>query len=146
MKKRWIVTIPYLHRFVVETEEGEDPLTKAHEEGNGTIVGYQDEEAVVEPWDNVMKSSGDELQEDGMRVLHLAPRDKAKREKQIAEIIDKLCGAIKDGSKAMRDLLADDKWELAKQIVAELNKEGAGLGNMSEPIIVSVLDRMTPGA
>lgn len=50
---------------------------------------------------------GDELQEGGMRVLHLAPRDQTKREKQVAEIIDKVCGSIKDGSETMRALLAD---------------------------------------
>ena len=44
----WIVEIPYIHRFTVVADTAAEALAAAHDEGNGTIVSYDDEAATVE--------------------------------------------------------------------------------------------------
>jgi len=47
----WVVTIPYYHRFTVEAVDEQDALQTAHDEGDGVIISYDDDQAVVEPFE-----------------------------------------------------------------------------------------------
>ena len=47
-KHYYYVTIPYYHRFLVVAVDEEDALEVAHLEGNGTIIRYDDDAALVE--------------------------------------------------------------------------------------------------
>ena len=41
-RHHYTVTIPYYHRFTVVASSEEEALEKAHSEGDGTIMGYED--------------------------------------------------------------------------------------------------------
>ncbi len=45
----WVVTIPYFHKFTVEAETEAAAIEQAHNE-TGVIVGYDDDQAEVEPF------------------------------------------------------------------------------------------------
>ena len=47
-KHRYVVTIPYYHRFTVTAENEQEALEVAHSEGNGVITGYDDDQADIE--------------------------------------------------------------------------------------------------
>lgn len=51
-KHHYQVTIPYYHRFIVVAESEEEAIEAAHSE-TGTIMGYEDELAVVEMVDEL---------------------------------------------------------------------------------------------
>lgn len=44
---KYRVVIPYFHEFHVEANSGMEALEKAHS-ADGTIIGYDDSEAVIE--------------------------------------------------------------------------------------------------
>mgnify|MGYP001594611496 FL=1 len=52
MNHHWSVTIPYFHRFTVVAEDAHQALIEAHNQ-TGVIVGYEDDDAVVELADDV---------------------------------------------------------------------------------------------
>ena len=52
-RHHYTVTIPYYHRFTVVASSEEEALEVAHGEGEGTILGYEDEMAVVTLADDV---------------------------------------------------------------------------------------------
>ena len=55
----YTVTIPYYHRFTVVASSEEEALEKAHSE-EGTIIGYEDDLAVVEIADEVFGAPEEE--------------------------------------------------------------------------------------
>jgi len=46
--KTYRVVIPYYMEFIVEAEDHYHALEVAHSEGNGKIISYDDEGAIVE--------------------------------------------------------------------------------------------------
>ena len=53
MSHHYVVTIPYYHRFVVVADDEKHAVEVAHSEGEGTIVDYDDDKAVVQLADDI---------------------------------------------------------------------------------------------
>jgi hypothetical protein len=47
-EKRYVVIIPYLHRFHVYASSKMQAIQRAHDEAVGSIIGYDDSQAHVE--------------------------------------------------------------------------------------------------
>ncbi len=60
MKHYWTVTIPYYHKFTVVAKTREEAISMAHDE-EGVIVGYNDNDALVELADDVFENLPEEL-------------------------------------------------------------------------------------
>jgi len=54
--KRYRVVIPYYYEFDVIAEDYNDALDKAHKQGDGSIVGWDDEGSVVEEIEDIDES------------------------------------------------------------------------------------------